>query len=292
MGKTALSWAVSRQDIATIRLLLVAKANPNLPTYLGHSPLMIAAGSQNLAIVKILLEAGALTTKNTVDGHTTSHYVCSKKPISTGSKNNLVSGQDVSSEIIKRLVAAGDDVRCQNHWGDTLLHLLSMYDECHSANLLLDLGAEIDAVNNDGDTPVMTAIYYRCDSITELFLRRGANYTISNRSGDTILHAIAWFGTLQTIDIVRSANIMIDPYYLNNDGKTAFEVAQQREKKPDGFIDLFLTLLFEIRNRNDHSVRQRAVSNGSINGDVDGSELQNQIMVKESLTIPGAWPEY
>ena len=98
-----------------------------------------------------------------------------------------------------------------------------------------------------------------------MLLQHGANYTICNKNGDTILHYSAQSGSLQTLNVLRDANLIgIDPYARNSKGQTAFELAQQCEAKPEGFIDLFMILLFEIRNRNDHLARHQNHGSGTI----------------------------
>jgi ankyrin repeat protein len=58
-GTPALHWAVRVDDVATARLLLAAGARGTLPNRYGLTPLSIAAGNGNAAMIGILLDAGA-----------------------------------------------------------------------------------------------------------------------------------------------------------------------------------------------------------------------------------------
>ena len=114
----------------------------------------------------------------------------------------------------------------------------------------------------------------------------------------TVLHYAARHKSIKTVEILHTTNLIkINPYAKNNDGKTAFRLTQQRHSKSEGSIDLFLTMLFEIRNRNDHLAKQRGASTGNVSEEVhdgggrSGEDSQSVVTdVTESKRVPGAWP--
>ena len=55
------------------------------------------------------------------------------------------------------------------------------------ANLLLDAGAEIDAVGEDGWTALMVAASHGHSDYIELLLERGANPNLTNKDGQNAL---------------------------------------------------------------------------------------------------------
>ena len=193
--------------------------------------------------------------------------------------------------IIKTLVAEGTDVSARDLYNSSPLMHASNYNCVHTIQCLLDFGAEINLQDVEGYTPLMTAISHCRDDSASYLLQRGALYTQTNKRGNTILHLSADLGTLRTIEILRATNLReIDPYAKNGDGKTPLELAQQRRPIIDGFIELFLILLFEIRNRNDDLARQCGVRSSPV---VVGETCQSSDgigSVDDVLEMPGAWP--
>src|SRR5256885_544816 len=58
-GMTPLHWAVHHDDLAVVKALLAAKANPNATNRYGVTPLSLACTNGNTEIVTLLLDAGA-----------------------------------------------------------------------------------------------------------------------------------------------------------------------------------------------------------------------------------------
>ena len=261
-GYTALLWAVSRNDNLAVELLLKAGADPNISTPTGSSPLHFASWRQNLPCVRMLLNAGA--TLNHVDsvGDTALHHAAQRCA-------NL--------DLLEVLIFAGIDISQRDRSGSIALEYMAHLKTSFSTRgikLLLGLGANINAQDDEGDTPLQESLHRVNNFAADALLKYGADCTVVNDNGDTILHAAAGYGNLETLTILRAAHLTnIDPYVVNSNKKTALETAQQRDTKPDGFIDLLLVLLFEIRNRNDHIVRKRrSMGGGVIIGDVTGDD--------------------
>eukprot|EP01046_Picozoa_sp_COSAG06_P026679 COSAG06_NODE_2308_length_7109_cov_7.230385_4_plen_697_part_00 len=75
---TALYEAVANEQHAAVELLLEHKANPNLPTSLGNTPLMEAAARGHLLILRTLLDRKdiVIDAVNTDSGCTAFHWAC------------------------------------------------------------------------------------------------------------------------------------------------------------------------------------------------------------------------
>ena len=296
-GRTALSWAVQRQNTKATEILLNAKANPNIPSVRGDTPLFHAAFSHNLSLVRLLLHSGASATHKSNNNFSALHYASQASP-RCGRGEHVEGSCCSSSQIIELLLAAGGEIEQRDVGGITPLICAARENNTDVVQTLLQHGAQLDSSDEYGDTSLMNAIMYSKGDTVQLLLQKGAKYSRANKAGMTVLHQAARCGSFRTIEILRAANIIgIDPYAKNNDGKTAFELAQQRNLKPKGFIDLFLALLFEIRNRNDHFARQLNLSTGTNTGDGRGDgglskkDSKSQLAdATESLKPPGAWP--
>jgi hypothetical protein len=93
--------------------------------------------------------------------------------------------------IVTFLLSIGADVHRRNAHGHTPLHCSvatpsakpELQREC--AEFLLDQGAEVDALDHDGGTPLMDAAWFGCLPAVQLFLARGASASKRNERGQT-----------------------------------------------------------------------------------------------------------
>src|SRR5262245_62003966 len=69
-GTTALHWAANRGDVAIVKALLAAGANPKAVTALGVTPLSLAAENGDPVLVEMLLKAGADPNSSLAGGET------------------------------------------------------------------------------------------------------------------------------------------------------------------------------------------------------------------------------
>ena len=241
-GRTALSWAIGRQDHIATKLLLNYKADLSIINNHGDSPLAFAAFGNNIIGLRLLLEAGATITQKDSFGRNCLHLA------SIGNHTDTLKAADT----IEVLIAAGCDIHEKNDFGSTPLNIAAQYSSSAMLRSLMSHGSEINTIDLEGDCPLLNALLDCKDENTRLLLERGADYTKINNLGHTILHRAAQSGSLQTLEILRSAKLSrIDPNAKDKKGKTAFQLVQERYNKPEGFINLFLTLVFEIRCRND-----------------------------------------
>jgi ankyrin repeat protein len=138
-------------------------------------------------------------------------------------------------DMARALIARGADAKVRTPNGETVLHAASMIE---SAALMIDLiqaGAEVNAANQDGETALQWA------SLTGTFLAvkaladAGADLNIQDgRRGNTPLHAAVSHDDIVLIHYLLSRNVRTD--IRNNEGLTAFELAQSRGR---GSVKLF-----------------------------------------------------
>jgi ankyrin repeat protein len=178
-GYAALHAAVLRSDLDLVKALLAHKANPdlrttkgtpirrdttdfNLPaTVIGSTPYLLAARFLEPEIMKALAAGGA-DLKLTMRDGTTALMLAT----GTGSGNNatrrgiaVIDGGVVEPEsaVLSTVAAAleiGADVNAANQAGDTALHTAAARGLNSVVQLLADKGAQLNAKNKRGLTPL------------------------------------------------------------------------------------------------------------------------------------------
>ena len=269
-GSTPLMWAIQKKDAISAELLLKNGADPNIHDNTGTTALHSAAFRSDFKSVRILLRYGAIATHQDNKLRNALH---------------LAAQTCGSPEIFMILLAAGVDIEARDVWGSTALAYSAGTNNTSGITVLLDLGARIDTADPEGDTPLSNAVQRAHSNSVKLLLERGANYTTPNIFGNTILHDAARSGDTQMLKVIRDANLkIINPNSRNAKERTAFEIAQDRHS-PNEFIDLFLVLLFEIRNRNDYLAGcQRPNCDVSTEGNTIGEINKDQSSSPDSDT--------
>ena len=91
-----------------------------------------------------------------------------------------------------------------------------------------------------GDTPLMESLFFHSQDFLNLLLRSGADYTKIDSKEDPVLHEIAIYGGLRTVEIIHATKLDgRNIKSMNKQGKTAPELAQARYFKPERFVEAF-----------------------------------------------------
>ena len=178
-GYTALHAAVLRSDLNLVKTLLAHKANPdlrqtkgtplrrdttdfNLPaTLIGSTPYLLAARFLEPEIMRALAAGGADITLTMRDG-TTALMLATGASSGNGSNRRgiaVIDGGVVEPEsaVLATVAAAleiGADVNAANQAGDTALHAAAARGFDSVVQLLADKGAQLNAKNKRGLTPL------------------------------------------------------------------------------------------------------------------------------------------
>ncbi|PVH79897.1 ankyrin, partial [Cadophora sp. DSE1049] len=130
----------------------------------GMSPLHLAARMEQLAVAKILLEAGANTT-------------CTNDPYNQTPLH--VAGVWGSSEVTKLLLEVGSDVEARRDSGYTPLEEACSYGGHHAVVELIaahkPFEEYIDHTNNPESHPLLISMEGGYTKVVETLLRYGAN---------------------------------------------------------------------------------------------------------------------
>jgi ankyrin repeat protein len=215
---TALMWSVT--DINKVRLLVAKGANVNAVSKQGHTAMLLAAMSDgSAAIVRLLIAEGA--NVKAVDNNKINGLLAASAANDLESVNLFVdAGLDVNSKdaadqtplmnaagrgntaMVKWLLAKGADVNAVSAEKSggmvkngpiglgkfTALILASTYGPAETVRALLDAGAEVNAKDIRGMTPLMYAVTsdHAEAAIVKLLLARGADVTVKSAAGETV----------------------------------------------------------------------------------------------------------
>ena len=171
-GMTPLQAAVTANQAGSAAVLLRYKANTEVGSVEGKTPLMEAAFQGNPEMVRLLLQAGARPNVRATDGNTALAYCA------------LNNG---SLEILQLLVKAGAEPNMGTFQKTFPIHVATVMATPEFVSGLLDAKAKIDVSNKDGLTPLMLAAAAGKAPTVELLLRRGAVRDTLDLAGKTAL---------------------------------------------------------------------------------------------------------
>ena len=136
-GMTALHWSALKGEVAIIEVLLYAGATIEPTTRLGgYTPLHLAAMEGRSEAVAVLLEAGSDAGRITDTGVSAMH----------------LAAQAGEPDAINALVSAGADVDIRDEYGErSPLHYATANNRLRAMETLLVAGAEVDAVTKVTD---------------------------------------------------------------------------------------------------------------------------------------------
>ena len=234
-NRSALSWAALKGDCEAVSKLIAAGADVNLADTEGNTALMHSLQSKNTTCMVALLQAGAnAMAKNYLGRDALWYAIENLDPV----------------DCMGALMTAGIDIAGKDVKGASPLNCAIVHNDCSWVSVLLEKGVDIEVADDYGDTALMDSLFFGSDDALKLLLQYGADYTKTDSYGDPTLHDVAIYGGLRTVEIVHAAELKgIDIYATNRQGKTALEMAQNRQAKPDGFEETFESLLTSIRAR-------------------------------------------
>jgi len=234
-GTTALHWTIRAQDAAAVATLIRAGANVNAANRYEMTPLALAAVNGDVAIVTALLDAGAEPNFARADGETalmaaarTGRPLVVKALLARGARVNAAEktlGQTAlmwaaaenHADAVKVLVEAGADVNQRStaltfppfKWGvngmvSTVLPKGSwsplMYaarqNSVEAARALVAAGADVNATDPDGATPLLIALANAHYDMADALLDLKADPNLADVSGQAPLYAAAEMHTL------------------------------------------------------------------------------------------------
>jgi len=219
-GKTALLYAVKKQQHSIVKLLLENGANINFAER-GRktSSIMYASLNYDTEMLNILLSKKYKADINATDsqGNNALFFVFEKDILPGG----LTSGfyQNRRENSIEKLINNGIDINKRNIYGKTPLMRASELYDFSILKVLIKNGADVNLQDNNGDTTLFYVVnnYYDSEHLSDFYkyknrfeylLRKQANIDIQNNDGTTLLMLAVSRGDVELVHylIQKGAN--------------------------------------------------------------------------------------
>ena len=213
--------AAKDQDRATLRALIAADADVNLPQADGATALHWATYRDDAVMVELLLSAGA--DANAVND--------------LGVAPLLLACQNGNGDLVAMLLQAGADGEARPESGETPLMAAARVGGIEAVRALLSHGAEVNAQGTDREqTALMWALAEKHVDIARLLIDEGAHLHVGSKSGFTPLLFAARAGDLEAVQVLLAAGADVNEEA--KDGSRALLVATIR-----GHADVAMHLL-------------------------------------------------
>ncbi|KAF6804539.1 hypothetical protein CSOJ01_10138 [Colletotrichum sojae] len=209
VGQTPLHWAVVALLLAPAELLLTLGADINCMDNYGRTPLFTSFLRGNLEISKMLVREHAqlqLYDKGM------------ESPIFFASTRQ-------KPKHVKFLLDLGVDVNERNHIRETALFKACEADDLKMVKCLVQSGADINIANTNNETALFKACAVGTAEIVEYLVQNGADINVTNRDKENVLYTIKRF-SYQHISILQTLiEADIDLTVTNNTGQTILHAA-------------------------------------------------------------------
>lgn len=139
------------------------------------------------------------------------------------------------NEIVKVLISEGADIGARSRWKYVPLHFAAESYRHDVVVTLLDSGADLELGTRDGNTPLHKAVMKEVKNKQDLLailLIRGANCNALNNEGSTPLEYAMAHGNLSNARALCAFGA--DPYFKDKKGENAFDYAKRLENNLGG----------------------------------------------------------
>jgi ankyrin repeat protein/beta-lactamase regulating signal transducer with metallopeptidase domain len=216
IGNTALFFAILSHDPAMVELLVTKGADVNLANVFrtaagNYSLAQLAVGHGNLDTMRLLVDHGAKLDAKDQDGWTALRHAAA------GGKRDLVEffvskGVDLPAfhlaacmgdlTRVKGLLEQGANVDATDELGWTPLSWATCLRRTEVAKLLVANGANVQVVAKDGTTPLLRAVQAGDRELVDLILSKGADVNTKDKQGRTMLGFAAALGHREVAELL------------------------------------------------------------------------------------------
>ena len=153
--------------------------------------------------------------------HTFDEILDSIGEVNTGMKISVITGD---CQKVKDFLAAGANPNAADRNGRTPLHEAAVYGREAIVPVLLAAGANPNVADRYGGTPLHSAAYYGREATVQLLLTAGAEPNVVNQYGSTPLHYAASYCDETIVSLLLAAGA--NPTTKNKSGKTPSQLAK------------------------------------------------------------------
>ncbi len=231
-GESALHWAARFNAVVAIRTLIDGGLDVNAADNDGRTPLHWAAEADAAAAVEALMEAGA------GDGPGEPPLVAAARARALGAMEALMARQAGGveralhaaaaaddAETAQALIAGGADMEARNDEGSTPMEVAAKADAARIINLLVESGVNPLVLDRSlRERPLHMAARANAGNALAALLAHGAYIEILNPDGETPLHAAAGADATAAVEVLlaEGANVLAQ----DREGRTPLAVAE------------------------------------------------------------------
>lgn len=185
--KTILWPAVNYDDMTTVKYLIEKGADPKALQENGKT-LLWAAETKQMA--QFLIDAGVDPKRKDTTGDTALHLAC---------RHSLL-------DMVELLLDKGLDIEAKGHWDMRPLHCAASTitgDPRPVVYLLLRRGADIDSRGFQGHTALHECALYNREEMADLLLSRGAQPDLKDDEGRTPIDTAMLAGKIERVKLIN-----------------------------------------------------------------------------------------
>ena len=235
-GQTCLHIASIMGHTPIVEYLLENSADTMVQDSSGATPLHEAVRYGNVEIIRLLLNFNANPDARDNLG---------KTPIM------LIMPREKTSEVYNLFIRYRADLNQKDMYGDTVLHTAAMLNvDTDTISILTNSGADVNARNKEGVTPLAIAIQKGDVMTARLLAARGANIHTQDTHGQSPLTLALAADNEMTEAVINSVNVLSQ----DSDGNTPLHIAIITDSNL-AKIQYIVSLMDDVnvRNRNGNS---------------------------------------